>query len=258
MLFRNASPTLIGVAAMLAAGSALAASAKSEGPVVLASYYSMSDRVVDPVSESIRAVLINVDGQGAFIEKKNVGALTAFYRAQSYAPSWTMDGKLTDRALAVIARIKAADTDGLDPGAYRLPHAQIGLAMPATTEALARAEVMLSQAVADYVRDAHSGRLDPADVSQNFDYRAAHRRSGRGAEQDFALRRRSGDAGVLQSAASRVPGAARKARRGARRRRQPAAGRSWRPQPQARHEGPARGHPARAPEDRAAGTAAAD
>lgn len=170
MLFRTASPTLIGAAALLAAGSGLAASAKSESPVVLASYYSMSDRVVDAASESIRAVLINVAGQGDFLEKKNSGALTAFYRAQSYAPSWTMDGKLTDRALAVIARVRAADTDGLDPSAYHLPHAQIGLAMPATTEALARADVMLSQAVVDYVHDAHSGRLDPADISQNFDY----------------------------------------------------------------------------------------
>ncbi len=171
MPFRKAFPTLIGVAALFVTGGAMAQSAQGEGKVVLASYYAMGDRAVDPLSESIRAVLINVADQGNFIEKKNVGALTAFYRAQSYAPSWTLDGKLTERALSVIARIKAADTDGLDASVYHLPHVQIGLAMPATDAALARTDVMLSQAVMDYVHDAHSGRLDPADISQNLDYK---------------------------------------------------------------------------------------
>ena len=171
MLFRKAFPTLIGVAALLAAGSAMAAAAKSERPVVLASYYAMGDRAVDPMGESIRAILTNVGGQGDFVAKKDVGALSAFYRAQGYAPSWILDGKLTKRALAVIARIKAADTDGLDPSVYHVPHVQIGVAMPAAQTALARAEVMLSQAVIDYVHDAYSGRLNPADISENFDYK---------------------------------------------------------------------------------------
>ena len=174
MLFRKAFPTLIGVAALLATGGAMAAAAKGAvpaAPVVPASYYTMGDQAVDPMSESIRAIVTNAGGQGDFLEKKNVGALTAFYRGQSFAPSWVLNGKLTDRAVAVIARIKAADTDGLDPSAYHLPHAQIGAAMPATLVVLARAEVMLSQAVVDYVHDAHSGRLDPADMSQNFDYK---------------------------------------------------------------------------------------
>ena len=171
MLFRKAFPTLIGVAALLAAGGAMAAAAKGDRQVVMASYYAMGDRAVDPMSESIRAILKNVGGQGSFLEKKDVGALNAFYRTQGYAPSWIASGKLTARALKVIARIKQADTDGLDPSAYKVPHVQIGLAMPATEQALARAEVMLSQAVIDYVHDAHSGRLDPADISQNFDYK---------------------------------------------------------------------------------------
>ena len=171
MLFRKAFPTLIGVAALLATGGAMAAAAKGAVPVVPASYYTMDDQAVDPMSVTIRAIMTNAGGQGDFLEKKNVGALTAFYRGQSFAPSWVLNGKLTDRALAVIARIKAADTDGLDPSAYHLPHAQIGTAMPATLSVLARAEVMLSQAVVDYVHDAHSGRLDPADISQNLDYK---------------------------------------------------------------------------------------
>ena len=171
MLLRKAFPTLIGIAALIAAGGAMAQSATSESKVVLASYYTTGDRAVDPMSETIRAILINAGGQGDFLQKKDVGALNAFYRAQSYAPSWILDGKLTERALAVIARIKAADSDGLDPSVYHVPHVQIGVAMPATPEALAHAEVMLSQAVVDYVHDAHSGRLDPADVSQNFDYK---------------------------------------------------------------------------------------
>ncbi len=170
MLVRKVFPTLIGVAALIAAGCATAQAAGNADKIRLATYYTAADRAVDPMSETIRAILINAGDQGDFVEKKDVGALNAFYRAQSYAPSWILDGKLTERALAVIARIKAADTDGLDPSVYHVPYVQIGLAMPATTEALARAEVMLSQAVIDYVHDAHSGRLDPADISENFSY----------------------------------------------------------------------------------------
>ncbi len=170
MLLRIAFPTLIGAVALIAAGGAVAQPAKGDSKVVLASYYTTGDRAVDPMSEAIRAILIDAANQGNFVEKKNIGALNAFYRGQSYAPSWIMDGKLTERALAVIARIKDAGADGLDASVYHLPHVQIGLAMPATQEAQAHAEVMLSQAVIDYVHDAHSGRLDPADISQNFDY----------------------------------------------------------------------------------------
>jgi murein L,D-transpeptidase YcbB/YkuD len=171
MLFRTAYPPLIGVALLLTAGGAVAATADGGRHVDIASYTAVGDRAVDPMSESIRAILINAGGQGDFVAKKDAGALTAFYRTQGFAPSWILNGKLTDRALSVIARIKQADMDGLNPSDYRVPHAQIGVAMAATDEALARAEVMLSQAVIDYVHDAHSGRLDPADVSQNLDYK---------------------------------------------------------------------------------------
>ena len=164
-------PALLCAAALLAGGAALAAPAKGDKPLVMANYYTMADRAVDPMSASIHAILINAGDQGDFIKKANVGALTEFYRQQDDVPSWIANGKLSERALAVIARIKQADTDGLDPSAYRLPPVQIGLAMPATLEAQARADVMLSQAVIEYVHDAHSGRLDPADVSSNFDYK---------------------------------------------------------------------------------------
>ncbi len=167
MTSRIAISSVLAAAALLAVAGPLAAQDK---PVVVANYYSMGDRAVDPMGTSIRAILTNVAGQGDFLEKKDVGALTEFYKRQGDAPSWITDGKFSKRALAVIDRIKAADTDGLNPADYRLPHFQIGMAQPAALKALARAEVMLSQAVIDYVHDAHSGRLDPADVSVNFNY----------------------------------------------------------------------------------------
>lgn len=170
MPLRKALPTLIGIAALIAAGSATAVAANSDKLVVLASY-TMGDRAVDPMSESIRAILINVGGQGDFLAKKDIGALTAFYRGQGFEPSWIMNGKLTDRALALVARIKQADADGLDPAAYPVPDVKIGVDTPAKPQDLAHAEVMLSQAIMDYVHDAHSGRLDPADISQNLDYK---------------------------------------------------------------------------------------
>src|SRR5512146_80437 len=109
MLFRTAQAPLIGLALLLSAGGAMAASTDGGRHVDVASYTAVGDRAIDPMSESIRAILINAGGQGDFVEKQDVGALTAFYRKQGFAPSWILNGRLTDRALSVIARIKQAD-----------------------------------------------------------------------------------------------------------------------------------------------------
>ncbi|CAN5264168.1 hypothetical protein BH10PSE9_BH10PSE9_08930 [soil metagenome] len=149
---------------------AAAAKAAPAKPVVLTSYYTSFDRAVDPATDSIRAILINAGGQGAFLDKRYAPAIAEYYRQQGYAPAWTAGGKFTDRALKLIARIGEADADGLDARAYETPPAGMGQQVPASDVAAARADVMLSLAIVSYAHDARTGRLDPSAVSENFNY----------------------------------------------------------------------------------------
>jgi murein L,D-transpeptidase YcbB/YkuD len=133
--------------------------------------YPVYDSVVDPVTAAVRAALADAGTKGAYLDKRDAAGVADYYAEQGYTPIWTGTGKFSDKALAIIARIKNADEDGLNPKDYPLPPAQLGVAMAATPQAIAEADVELSDAVVTYARHAHSGRLDPADVSPNFSYK---------------------------------------------------------------------------------------
>src|SRR5262249_32492695 len=109
--------------------------------------------------------------EGAFLDKRDAAGVAEFYQEQGYVPTWTADGKLTDRAVAIINRLAEADTDGLDSKAYHTPPVGLGrygaTVSPAT---LAQADVMLSTAIVTYARQAYAGRLVPDQVSPNFGY----------------------------------------------------------------------------------------
>jgi murein L,D-transpeptidase YcbB/YkuD len=133
--------------------------------------YPIYDSVVDPLTAAIRAALADAGTKGGFLDKRDAAGVADYYAQQGYTPVWTVDGKFTDQAKAIIARIKDAAEDGLDPKDYPLPPVQLGQAMAATPEAVAAYDVELSDAIVTYARHAHSGRLDPADVSPNFSYK---------------------------------------------------------------------------------------
>ena len=229
MLFRKASPTLIGVAALLAAGGALAASAKSESPVVLASYYSMSDRVVDPTSEIDPRRAHQRRRPGRFPRKEERRrADRLLSRAELCA---VLDhGRQADRSRAGRHRPHQGGRHRRPRPVRLSPAARPDRPRHAGHDRSAGARRGDAQPGGRRLRPRRPFRPSrPRRYQPELRLRAAHRRSGRGAEQGFAVRRRGRDAGLLQSAASRVPGAAREARRGPRDREQPAAGHSRRP-----------------------------
>ncbi len=104
------------------------------------------------------------------LDKRDAAAVAEYYAEQGFTPSWTANGKLTPQALSIVAAIRKASEEGLDPKNYNLPVVQLGVAQPATAEAVAEADVLLSDAIVTYARHLHSGMLDPAAVSENFDY----------------------------------------------------------------------------------------
>jgi murein L,D-transpeptidase YcbB/YkuD len=126
--------------------------------------------VLDETQTAIRDLLAGAGHEGSFLNKRDAAAVAEFYSARDFAPAWMPDGVMTDKARALIARIAAADTDGLDPSAYMLPSVDLGKYGKAQTQFTARADVMLSQAIAVYAREAYAGRVDPADVSSNIGY----------------------------------------------------------------------------------------
>jgi len=134
--------------------------------------YPIYDGVVDPVTAAIRAALADAGTKGGFLDKRDAAGVADYYAQQGYTPVWTVDGKFSDQAKAIIARIKNAADDGLDPAQYLLPPADLGQAMAATAAEIAGSDVELSDAIVTYARHAHSGRLDPADVSPNFSYKS--------------------------------------------------------------------------------------
>ena len=126
--------------------------------------------VLDEVATAIRDLLADAGHEGSFLNKRDAAAVAEFYAGRNYAAAFVPDGVMTDRARALIDRIRAADTDGLDPFAYALPSVDLGKYGKAESQFAARADVMLSQAIAAYAREAYAGRVDPADISSNIGY----------------------------------------------------------------------------------------
>lgn len=117
-----------------------------------------------------RAVAVNLRDLMAtkpdsfFAGKTERAAIEAFYQARNLAPLWLDKGVANARAEAVIARMKNADADGLEPGEYKAPDFA-GL----TGEALAEAELKLTRAVLTYARHVQAGRFPYTRVSRNIE-----------------------------------------------------------------------------------------
>src|SRR6185436_20771883 len=83
-----------------------------------------------------------------------------------YAPVFTEAGKLTETAKGVIARLKDAASDGLNPADYPVPDFNVA----ASPDALADADLKLTASVLDYARQAQSGRMHWSQVSGDIQY----------------------------------------------------------------------------------------
>jgi murein L,D-transpeptidase YcbB/YkuD len=99
-----------------------------------------------------------------FADKKEGAAAAAFYQNRNLAPLWLEKGAANARAAAVIARMKAADADGLEPGDYKVPN--FGGLGP---EALAEAELKLTRTVLAFARHLQAGRFPYTRVSRNME-----------------------------------------------------------------------------------------
>jgi murein L,D-transpeptidase YcbB/YkuD len=165
----TAAPATADAATVPAAGSADSAAAPAAG-VAANSADSVAAAVeVDPVIVEVRQRLGALRHADATAPER--AALTAFY-ADRKAPVWVTTTGFTDRARHAMAEIAQADDWGLEAKAFALPQLAAGDAAPA---ALADAEIRLSVAVLKYARYARGGRLEPSQVSRNFDQKLSLR-----------------------------------------------------------------------------------
>ena len=113
------------------------------------------------VAEKIRDLLA-AKSDAIFPSKSERMAVESFYQNRTLAPLWLERGVANARATAVIARLKDADADGLDVSDYRTPNfAGLG------PDALAEADLKLTQTVLTFARHLQAGRFPYKRVSQN-------------------------------------------------------------------------------------------
>ena len=118
-----------------------------------------ADRLQGALAAGLSEALTELSSR---LSRKERDAIASFYTGNEHRPLWLRDGGFTTAATSLIARLKAAHEDGLDPRDYLVP--------PSPSTALsakdrAAVEVKLSAAAVLYARDARGGRIDPSRLS---------------------------------------------------------------------------------------------
>jgi len=113
------------------------------------------------VAEKIRDLLA-AKSDAIFAGKSERKAVESFYQSRTFAPLWLDRGAPNARATAVTARLKEADADGLDVSDYRIPNFT-GLG----PDALAEADLKITQTVLTFARHLQAGRFPYRRVSHN-------------------------------------------------------------------------------------------
>jgi murein L,D-transpeptidase YcbB/YkuD len=120
---------------------------------------------LSPVAEKLRDLIASKSAK--YFDRKNERtAVENFYKDRSYNPLWTDGGTLNARGQSVVAVLKDAGAEGLDPADYPTPD----FAAANTPDALAEAELKLTESMLDYARQAQSGRMHWSRVSADISY----------------------------------------------------------------------------------------
>jgi L,D-transpeptidase YcbB len=126
---------------------------------------------VQPTSpNAVLAERLRALSSGAFDRligsRKDRESIDAFYRERNYAPLWIDYSALNERAQAAIKYLAGVVADGLNPADYATPKIEVG----AAPDALANAEIKLSDALIGFARHARTGRVHFTRVSADIEY----------------------------------------------------------------------------------------
>jgi L,D-transpeptidase YcbB len=138
------------------------ATAPAAEPVKTASSVPAADQ---PVAEKLHD-MFGAKSLRYFDRRAERAAVEKFYSARDFAPLWTQSGALTANAKGIVARLKDAASDGLNAADYPVPD----FAAATSPDALAEADLKLTQSMLDYARQAQSGRMHWSQLSGDISY----------------------------------------------------------------------------------------
>ncbi len=90
----------------------------------------------------------------------------AFYNGRNFAPLWVAQGALSERGKAVAAYLAGVEADGLEAADYPVPEFKAG----SEPDALAEAEIRLTDAVLGFARHARMGRVHFTRLAADVEY----------------------------------------------------------------------------------------
>jgi murein L,D-transpeptidase YcbB/YkuD len=131
-------------------------------PVKAASNVPPADQ---PVADKLHDML-GTKSLRYFEHKAERAAVEKFYTAREFAPLWTQGGVVTDAGKGAIARLKDADSEGLNAADYPVPD----FTAATSPDQLAEADLKLTASTLDYARQAQSGRMHWSQVSGDILY----------------------------------------------------------------------------------------
>jgi murein L,D-transpeptidase YcbB/YkuD len=144
------------------APAAAAATDTPAAPVATAPALSAADQAV---ADKLKDLLAARSSKYLDRKGEREGAL-AFYKDRNYAPLWIDNGQANARAKAAVAYLKTVDSDGLDPAEYATPEITAGM----DADALANAELKLTDAALTFARHAATGRVSFTRISNDMYY----------------------------------------------------------------------------------------
>lgn len=118
---------------------------------------SFTEALQHRLTTGVGAPKADQDGQ-------TLALLGRFYEGRKFAPVWIEGNHPSARAGALLAVLKSADADGLDPKDYGVGRIGTLLERGDSPDALAELEVLLSAGAVGFGRDLGSGRLEPSQV----------------------------------------------------------------------------------------------
>ncbi len=118
------------------------------------------------ISEKLRAMVTTKQLERRVTRPAERAAIEGFYSTRNFAAIWIKDGQLTPRAKNLVVRLKNAGADGLDATDYPVPD----FASASGADALADADVKLTESALNYARNLQVGRIAPTRVSAEVDY----------------------------------------------------------------------------------------
>ena len=157
-----AAPAAAAVEPATPPAPAAASTTPATEPAKAASNVPAADQ---PVADKLKDML-GAKSLRYFERKGERAAVEKFYGARDFAPVWTQAGGLTETAKGVIARLKDAASDGLIPSDYPVPD----FTAATTPDALAEADLKLTDSMMNYARQAQSGRMHWSQVSADISY----------------------------------------------------------------------------------------